>query len=196
MRKMMISAAAFLLSAVMSGCGIYMPDKYSKAVDPYQPVNDEDVRSGECTIEVGDEVNISGQGAWFGENNDILISKGGIYNISGNLSGGINVETQDIVKLVFVNADISNDNGYAVTSSSERLILCSDGESKLKGSGGDYGNAVYSGGSVIFSGTGSLDIDGGIFSQGKIQFGRNVSTFCEILKTDTGELIPGLLSIN
>lgn len=197
MKKLLfVSALCAVLS--VSGCGI-MPiaEVYTVSVDPYRPVNEEDVRFGECSISIGDEVSINGQGAWFGSDDDILISKGGTYTISGNYSGGcINVNTDDIVKLVFTNAEISNDSGYAVVSSADKLILCSDGDSTLTGSGGDYGNAVFSSGAVIISGAGSLDIDGGIFSRGGIRFGRNVSTICDILELDSGEMIPGLLSIN
>ena len=196
MRKIIISAAA-LLSVFLSGCGmISVPETYPMPVDPYHPVNEEDLRFGECSISVGDEVNISGQGAWFGENDDIRITKGGTYNISGTLSGGISVDTDEPVKLVFVNADITNEKGSVVTSAAEKLIICSDGSSTLKGSGGDYGCAVHSDGSVVIAGTGSLSIDGGIFSRQNILFGRNVSTICEIAETADGEVITGTLYVN
>lgn len=197
MKKLLIVSELCSLLA-FSGCGTApIAEVYAVPVDPYHPVNEEDVRIGECTISIGDEVSINGQGAWFGKDDDILISKGGTYTISGSYTGGcITVDTDDIVKLVFSNAAISNDSGYAVVSSADKLILCSDGESSLTGSGGDYGNAVFSYGSVIISGAGSLNIDGGIFSCGGIRFGRNVSTLCEILELDSGEMIPGTLTIN
>ena len=180
----------------LTGCtGTQSADVYTVSVDPYVPVGEEDVRFGECTITLGDEVNVCGQGAWY-KDNSILISKGGIYKISGSYTGDINVCTSDPVKLMFVNADISNSDGYAVTSCADKLIIESDGTCSITGSGGTYCNAVYSDGSVIINGIGDMDINGGILSRGGIKFGKNVRTICEILRTDEGDVISGVLSLN
>ena len=182
---------------LLCGCGnIHAADVYTVSVDPYKPLNEEDIRFGECSIQFGDEVSVNGQGAWY-KDKDILISEGGIYTISGSYSGGcINITTTDAVKLIFSNADISNPDGYAVISDAEKLILTCDGTSCLTGCGGDMSNAVYSDGIVLITGLGDMCIDGGIFSKGGIRFGREVSAACEIMCTDDGDIIPGVFNIN
>ena len=192
----LISLFAAAVIFMLSGCtGFYEADVYDVTVDPYRPVNEDDICFGECQITFGDGVSVTGQGAWY-KDNDIIISKGGIYKLTGSYSGGrINVTTTDAVKLVFANADISSDDGYAVVSSAERLILASDGENTLTGCGGDLKNAVYSDGSVLVEGSGAMCIDGGIFSRGKINFGREIAVRCDILSTDSGETIVGVLNI-
>ncbi len=187
-----IAAAEMIFS---SGCSLYGAEMYPMSVDPYVPVGEEDLRSGECSIQLGEEVSVCGQGAWYKEN-DILISSGGIYTISGTYdSGCIKITTDDPVKLIFSNAEITNPDGYAVESSADRLIIASDGTSSITGNGGEYYNAVYSNGMTLIAGSGSMDINGGIFSSGGIQFGRGVTTFCEILRTEKGDIISGVLSI-
>lgn len=194
MRHLLAITAA---AGILSGCrGIHGVDMYSQSVDPYVPVNDEDVRLGECTIQLGDEVNVCGQGAWY-KDCDIVISKGGVYTISGTYdSGCINVSTSDIVKLIFSDADISNPEGFAVKSSAERLIIESNGDTSITGSGGSYENAVYSDGVLMIVGVGDMCINGGVFSRGGIRFGGNVSTMCEIVRTEDGDIISGVLSVN
>lgn len=185
----------------LSGCSgftMYPADVYTVAAEPYKAFTDEDIHSSECRIEFGDGVFVCGQGAWF-SCNDITISDGGIYIISGSYDGGcINITTTEPVKLVLDNAQISNPDGYAINSSAEKLVISSeDGSSStVSGSGGDLENAVYSSGAVLFVGSGGLQLDGGVFSVDGIQFGRGTSVFCEILRAQGGYVIPGSLSIN
>lgn len=187
------------IAAVMSvsGCAeIYTAEIHDVTVDPYKPLSGDDIKFGECQITFGDGVSVNGQGAWY-KDNDIVISKGGIYKLSGSYSlGCINVTTTEPVKLVLSDADISSSDSYAVVSSAERLVIVSDGESVLTGRGGEYENAVYSEGGVLVEGTGSLCIDGGIISRGNIKFGREVSVACEILTSDNSRIITGVLDIN
>lgn len=191
--RMMLS---LLAACVISGCNaVPGADVYDKPVDPYKPVSEEDLQFGECVISLGDEVNVSGQGAWY-KGNDILISEGGIYRITGRYdSGAINISTGDAVKLIFDNAEISNPDGYAIVSDADKLILSSEGESTLTGSGGDHGNAVYSGGKLLIAGRGNMLINNGVFSRGGINFGRNVSTVCEIYSLDDGYVIYDSLHV-
>ena len=182
---------------VMGSCtGVDSPEVYTISVEPYRPVGEEDVRFGECTVTFGDEVSISGQGAWF-RGSDIVITEGGIYNITGNYNDGcIIVDTDGAVKIVFSGANISNPDGCALVSSSDKLIIAADGTNTITGSD-DLGKAaVCSDGALLIIGTGKLSIDGGVFSKGGIRFGRTVSTYCEILQTDDGEFIPDKLIIN
>ncbi len=185
----------FLICAV-SGCdGIRTAEEASQTVVPYSPVNEENVSAGECRIELGDAINVNGQGAWY-DDNDIVISKGGIYSISGSYDkGSIVVTAEDPVKLYFIGAEITNSSDYAIISSSSRLVLESDGESSITGTGGDYGNAVFSTGKLLISGTGTMRFYGGVFSVGGIEFGRNLSTVCDIITSENGQMIPGTLTV-
>ncbi|MBO6232363.1 MAG: carbohydrate-binding domain-containing protein [Ruminiclostridium sp.] len=190
-----IATITALLAAVcaVSGCsGIYAADVYSRAVDPYTPVNEEDVRFGECTISFDDGVSVAGQGAWYKDGN-IVISEGGVYKITGSFdSGCINIDTPDPVKLIFSNAVITSPDGSAVISDSDKLIIASDGVNTITGSSGN--SAVTTSGSLLIAGIGSMDI-GGIISRGGIRFSRDVSTACEIIRTDDGDLISGTLCV-
>ena len=129
---------------ILSGCaGLQQIDYYTAEAEPYRSLTDEEVHNSECRINFGDEVAVSGQGAWL-TGNEIRISEGGVYIITGTCSDScINVTTEDAVKLVFNDADISNPDGCAVISSSDRLVIgCDSGSSTLTGSGGEYDTAV------------------------------------------------------
>lgn len=196
MKSIKFISAVITAVACISGCSsINGTEVYTVSVDPYRPVSEDDVRFGECSIQLGDEVSVNGQGAWY-KDNDILISRGGVYRISGSYDGGcINISTSDAVKLVFVNADITNPDGCAVVSSSDKLIIASDGDCTITGGDGENCSAVYSDGALLISGIGEMCIEGGVFSRGGIRFGGNVSTVCEILRTEEGDIIPGTLSV-
>lgn len=199
-KTILLSVPILSAVAVLSGCSkfnVFPADVYTVAAQPYRAFNEEDVHSSECRIDFADEVSVNGEGAWFCDN-DITISEGGIYIITGAYSDGcISITTDEPVKLIFDNASILNPSGFAVNSMSQRLVISAeDGSSALSGSGGDYDTAVYSAGDVLFVGAGELALDGGIFSVGNIQFGRGTSVFCEILRAQNGYVIPGTLSIN
>ncbi|MCR4780181.1 MAG: carbohydrate-binding domain-containing protein [Ruminiclostridium sp.] len=189
----------FILLAVsnLTGCTAGIAESYTVAAQPYRAFTDEDIHSSECRIEFGDEVFVSGQGAWF-SSRDIVISEGGIYTITGSYDGGsIVITTEEPVKLTLSDASITNSGGCAIDSKSEKLVVCSEsGANALTGSGGDFGVAVSSEGAVLFVGSGTLEIQGSVFSAEGIDFGRGVSFFCEILRTDGGYIIPGSLGIN
>lgn len=196
MKKTVILSFILLTVCAAGGCSANLTEQYTVAAQPYRAFTEENVQSSECRIELGDEVFVSGQGAWF-SNNGITISEGGVYTITGEFGGSISVTTADPVKLTFENASIVNTDGYAVDSRSERLVISSDGGSSvLSGSGGDFRTAVHSGGTVLFAGEGGLELNGGVYSSGNIQFGRGVSVFCEILRAQGGFIIPGSFSIN
>ena len=183
-----------IAAAALSGCAPHSTANISAL--PYSAFTEDDIRSSECRIELGDEVFVSGQGAWFCSN-EIVISEGGVYTITGSYSeGGISVSTEDPVKLIFTDAKITNPTGCAVISGPGRLIISSDTDSTLTGSGGEYNTAVSADGEVLFVGGGHLLVEGGVFSKGGIQFGRGVSTFFEMIRMSAGDMISGDLSIN
>jgi hypothetical protein len=197
MKKTAIISLVMLAVSGFSGCTAAMTESYTVAAQPYRAFTDENIHSSECRIELGDEVFVSGQGAWF-SSNDITISEGGVYTISGSYTGGcISITTYEPVKLTFEDAAITNENGYAIDSKSSKLVICSDnGSSSLSGNGGDFGIAVHSEGTLLFAGSGQLTVNGSAFSAENIQFARGVNVFCEILRTDGGYIIPDPLHIN
>ncbi len=193
-----IRSLYILLAALsVSGCAFSgEADVYRVSAEPYSAFVDEDVRNRECHIELGDEVFINGSGAWFGVDG-VMISEGGVYIISGNYNGCISVSTAEPVKLVLSNANIANDSGYAVASSSERLVISSEsGSSTLSGCGGEYMTAVRSDGAMLFAGMGSLIVTEGAYAAGGIMFSRNMTTICQIVHGDKGDLIYGAFRLN
>ena len=195
MRKALLFPFIPFLIVALSGCSADITGQYTVAAQPYRAFTEENIHSSECRIEFGDEVFVSGQGAWF-RNNDVTISEGGLYTITGDFDGSISVTTAEPVKLTFENASIVNSEGYAIDSLSEKLVISSDGSSVLAGSGGDFRTAVHSSGILLFAGSGGLELYGGVYSSGNIQFARGVNVFCEILRAEGGYIIPGAFSIN
>ncbi len=195
--KLLKTISVILLASVCSSCAI-QPDAevYTVSAEPYSAFVDEDVRSKECRIELGDEVFINGSGAWFGSGG-INISESGVYIISGQYNGCISVTAKDPVKLIFSGAGITNENGCAVISGSSRLIITTEGSGNiLTGSGSEYAAAVYSEGTLLFGGPGSLSVSGSVFSGGGILFSRNINTICPVIYGDKGDMIYGSLRIN
>lgn len=197
--KRYISAAAALAALCAAGCdGSRSYDVYAGGAIPYIAFNDEAVMSSECRINIGSEVSVSGQGAWF-DGTDICISEGGVYTLSGVYdSGCINISTDDPVKLVLNNIYISNSDGYAINSSANKLVIepVYGSTSLLSGNGGDFSVAVYSDGDIVFTGKGGMTVDGSVFSKTAINFSRSVNTFCGIITTSDGKIIPGSLYVN
>lgn len=191
--------AAAMTVLFASGCA-FSPgyDVYTGSAVPYSAFTEEELVSSECKINIGSEVSVNGKGAWF-DGNEISITEGGVYLLSGSYdSGCINVSATEPVKLVLNNIYITNNDGFAILSSSERLIIESayGSQSRLTGNGGGFNFAVYSAGDILFAGKGGMAIDGSVFSGEQIKFGRSVSTICGILSTSEGEIIPGSLYIN
>lgn len=144
---------------------------YDKYADSAVTLEEDATFSNECFIELGDIVSINGKGAWL-DDNCIKISQSGVYTVSGTLSDGmIYIESEDTVKLILKNAEIKNEDGPAIISESEKLIIKSDDNSRNSLKDGkeysfshDFENpekhksAVYSEGSLIFTGKGALEI--------------------------------------
>ena len=197
MRPFKLVPVILAAAAALSGCAAAQGvDVYNVAAEPYSAFTEEDVHSLECRIEFGDEVFVSGAGAWF-SGKEIDISEGGIYNISGKYDGCIYVTATEPVKLVFSGADINNCDGCAISSTSERLVIEAVGAAnRLSGTGGEYSTSVYSAGTLVFVGSGSMDLSGNIFASGGIVFGGSVNTVCEVMRTAVGDFIYGALAIN
>lgn len=178
----LVSAAAAV--AVTSGCGtsgISGPANVSQTSDVSITAGKTDsqeieMNDGECTVTIGSEVFINGDGASY-QSGVLSITKGGVYNISGSIpDGSIYVDTEENVKLIL--------NGISVNSSSGAALYCynaknlyielADGKenSLSDASGYTFGGknessennepnaAVYSKSDLIFSGSGKLNVTG------------------------------------
>lgn len=157
-------------AAEMSGSPVSTESR-GESINSAVTLEEDATFSNECFIELGNIVSINGKGAWL-DDNCIKISESGVYTVSGTLSDGmIYVESEDVVKLILKNAEIKNDNGPAIISESEKLIIKSEENSRntLKDSK-EYNfsrefedpekhtSAIYSKGTLIFTGKGALDI--------------------------------------
>ena len=133
----------------------------SSGLTNYDILEETDTFTNRCEISLGDDININGEGAWI-DNNCITISESGVYTISGQLSDGmIYVECTDKVKIILDGVNITKENGSAVISNSERLILKSqDGKENTLASNGGSDAAVYSVGELVLVGNGVLSVSG------------------------------------
>ena len=132
-----------------------------------------EVFSNECFIELGSNVSINGSGAWF-ENNCVTISERGVYTFTGSLSDGmIYVDTEETVKLVLDNAEITNKSGAAIVAECGKLfIVATYGTENFITDGKEYTfarefeneetlrSAIHSEGNIFFKGgTGKISIN-------------------------------------
>ncbi len=109
-----------------------------------------------------DEVNINLNN----ENKIYSITKGGIYHFNGTLNGYIKIDTDDNVKIILDNVNITNTNGpciYGINSKSISIELV--GNNTLT-DGSEYTeileevkSTIFSNDDLIFSGTGTLTIN-------------------------------------
>lgn len=139
----------------------------------FEIAEETDAFSNECDISLGETVNINGEGAVI-DDNCITISESGIYKITGTLENGmIYIGCKETVKLVFDNAGINNDNGSAIISESEKLIIeCEADTTNFLSDGKEYTykrsfeNAekheatLYAEGKLLLAGKGKLSVSG------------------------------------
>ena len=124
-----------------------------------------------CTVTLGSEVSVSGDGAWY-EDGVLSLTEGGIYNISGTVSDGyIYIDTDENVKLVLDGVTVTNSSGAAIYCHSAKNLcveladgtdnLLSDGSSySLEGEEDEPNAALYSKSDLIICGNGSLSVKG------------------------------------
>lgn len=94
-------------------------------------------------------------------NQSIKITKGGLYNISGNLSNGqVLIDTNDDVKLVLNNVNINNTNGPAIyISNANNTYIEIVGECSINATTTEeLGAAIYSSNDLLLLGSGSITI--------------------------------------
>lgn len=131
---------------------------------------------GVCTITLGDEISVSGDGAWY-ENGVLSLTKGGIYNISGTISDGyIYIDTEENVKLVLSGVSVTNSSGAAIycRSAKNLCVELAEGTENVLTDGSSYSfggaeesaeedepnAALYSKTDLIICGSGDLTVNG------------------------------------
>lgn len=137
----------------------------------------EDIKfGGVCTITLGDEIGISGDGAWY-ENGVLSLIKGGVYSVSGVISDGyIYIDTEDNVKLVLSGVSVTNSSGAAIycRSAKNLCVELAEGTENLLTDGSSYSfegveesaeedepnAALYSKSDLIICGSGALTVTG------------------------------------
>lgn len=108
------------------------------------------------------------------ESNDITLDKslkitnGGVYNLTGTIADGyILIDTEDDVKLVLNNVNITNSNGPAIVILNANVVeieLADNSENYLEdgktysSDNVDYDATIYSKDNIVLSGSGSLEI--------------------------------------
>ena len=125
--------AAFILSLAVGGCDNQgteiSPTQFDTAHSDSADMSNQDIAeeeysfSNECFIELGTDISINGTGAWI-DDNCITISKSGVYTVTGQIPDGmIYVDTDETVKIVLSDAEITNKNGAAVIAEGGKLII-------------------------------------------------------------------------
>lgn len=120
-------------------------------------------------ISLGDTVTVNGTGAEVSDDNTVLITEGGSYSISGELSDGmIQVDTEDAVKLVLAGTNITNADGSAIYVKAAEVCyietkvgtenVLSDGESYVDTE--EMKATVFSNDRLVLLGEGILTVNG------------------------------------
>lgn len=142
------------------------------ACEPNTPTGDDPVDPGDSPavneIVLNDEgTTFTGEGIAL-DGNNVVISAGGSYQISGSLSnGGVIVNAPDqAVELVLDNVSITNSQGSAilVQAASDALISLADGSVNdlSDGSDTDYDAVIYGVVSLTIDGGGTLNVTGNV----------------------------------
>lgn len=129
-----------------------------------------------CTVDIGGDVFISGNGAAY-ERNVLSITQGGTYTLSGSISDGyVYVDTKENVKLILSGFSVTNSSGcalYCYNAKNLYIELMENTENKLE-DGAVYSfegknqssvdnepnAALYSKSDLIIYGAGSLNVIG------------------------------------
>lgn len=131
---------------------------------------------GVCTVTLGDEVSVSGEGAWY-EDGVLYLTKGGVYNVSGVIFDGcIYIDAEENVKLVLDGISVTNSKGAAIycRNAKNLCVELAKGTENVLTDGSSYSfegeeesaeedepnAAFYSKSDVIICGSGSLTVNG------------------------------------
>lgn len=129
-----------------------------------------------CTVDIGDDLYITGTGASY-ENNILSITEGGTYTLSGSVSDGyIYIDCDENVKLVLNGVTVRNSSGSALYcyNAKNLYIELGEGSENYFEDGGTYSfegknqssadnepnAAIYSKSDMFIYGGGSLNVKG------------------------------------
>ena len=189
---LLILAAAIALTSLMSGCTSVDASEGASEDDTSQQTqqaantdqtlgngnsSSDDMKfDGACTVTLGDEFSVSGDGAWY-EDGVLSLTEGGVYSISGVITDGyIYIDTEENVKLVLEGVSVTNSSGAAIycRSAKNLCIELAEGTENILTDGSSYGfdgteesaeedepnAALYSKSDLIICGNGSLTVNG------------------------------------
>ncbi|MDE6726157.1 MAG: carbohydrate-binding domain-containing protein, partial [Ruminiclostridium sp.] len=194
----LVLSGAVAVSALLSGCsgsnsdnsvpadtsaaavGNIKPETTGES-DKKAPQQDADVshdikENNACTVDIGSDVFISGNGAAY-EDGVLSLTKGGTYTLSGSISDGyVYIDTEENVKLVLSGFSIKNSSGSALYCYNAKNLYIELGENtensledgavysfegKNQSSAENEPNAaLYSKSDLFIYGKGSLDVKG------------------------------------
>lgn len=129
-----------------------------------------------CTVTLGDEVSVSGEGAWY-EEGALYLTEGGVYSISGVIGDGyIYIDSDENVKLLLNGVSVTNSKGAAIycRSAKNLCVELAEGTDNILTDGSSYSfegeeesaeedqpnAAFYSKSDLIICGSGSLTVNG------------------------------------
>ena len=189
---LLILSGAVAISSLMSGCtsasADYVPgsgtdtSQSTSAESVIQSVSNRNDSSGDltfdsvCTVALGDEVIVSGEGAWY-EEGVLYLTEGGVYSISGVISDGcIYIDSDENVKLLLNGLSVTNSKGAAIycRSAKNLCVELAEGTDNILTDGSSYSfegeeesaeedepnAAFYSKSDTIICGSGSLTVNG------------------------------------
>lgn len=152
--------AALLVGCLLcSGCytagGYTEPAREETSIGSSEPFGNGDAFFNECSITLGEMINVCGCGVLV-EGNRVSITEGGVYIISGELTdGSVEVESADPVKLILNGAAISG-KGTAIRSGGSLTVESAEGtENSLSAA---KGTTLYAAESLTLCGTGALSV--------------------------------------
>ena len=181
-----ILSGAAALTSLLSGCTSASADYVSgtgqtvSTETAAQDTGDSEGLTFEsvCSVTLGDEVSVSGEGAWY-ENGVLYLTEGGVYRISGVISDGcIYIDAEEKVKLLLDGLSVTNSKGAAIYchSAKKLCVELAEGTENTLTDGSSYSfegieesadedkdepnAAFYSKSDVVFCGSGSLTVNG------------------------------------
>lgn len=170
------AALTFLLSGCYSASADYASVTTENAAEDTDDTSDMLTFESVCKITLGEEVSVSGEGAWYDEG-VLYLSKGGVYSVSGVIGDGcIYIDAEEKVKLLLNGLSVTNSKGAAIYCRSAKELCVelvvgtentlTDGSSCSFEGTEEYAEedepdaAFYSKSDVVICGSGSLAVNG------------------------------------
>lgn len=174
---------ALTAAAMTAGCATNAPSGVNSTGTPAALPSANNLSSDEvnlgsntCTVEIGSEVSVIGEGALY-RSGVLSITKGGVYSLSGSISDGyVYIDAEDNVKLILEGFSVNSGSGaaiYCYNAKNLYIELAEGTENSLSDSSAySFGGtnessaenepnaALYSKSDLIFCGNGKLTVTG------------------------------------